>query len=309
MVRRQMVFRCARLRVPVLLGLVLGVLMVQAASAGAAVLPKPAGAPREGVGTNTDLVMSGTGPGQGVTGFIANADDPFDPVAEGYPASNPTTGFTPLSEGFAGIIHAHPAEATEPVFSLYCIDILTPTFPGIGYGIGAWDSADVPNVGYVARVLEEYYPHTDQPAALTDLNQKAAAVQAAVWFFSDRYVLSTSDPLYATVVAIVDHIRSAGPLVQPPPPSLTITPAAVSGAVGRALGPFTVTTNVSHATVTATGGSMYSNRAGTVPIADGALVPSGQKIWLRSTGTSVAVLQATSEATVPTGNVYLYDGN
>ena len=38
-------------------------------------------------------------------------------------------------------------------------------------------------------------------------------------------------------------------------------------------------------------------------------MPSGQKIWLRSSGTSSAVLQATSEATVPSGNVYLYDGN
>ena len=47
-------------------------------------------------------------------------------------------------------------------------------------------------MGYVARLLEleEYYPNTDQPVALTDLNQKAAAVQAAIWFFSDRYVLS-----------------------------------------------------------------------------------------------------------------------
>ena len=32
-------------------------------------------------------------------------------------------------------------------------------------------------------------------------------------------------------------------------------------------------------------------------------------IWLRSSGPASAVLQATSEATVPSGNVYLYDGN
>ena len=46
-----------------------------------------------------------------------------------------------------------------------------------------------------------------------------------------------------------------------------------------------------------------------MPIADGAAVPSGQKIWVRSTGPSTVVLEATAEATVPTGNVYLYDGN
>ena len=65
-------------------------------------------------------------------------------------------------------------------------------------------------MGYVARLLNEYYPNTTEPAALTDLNQKAAAVQAAIWFFSDRYVLNTSDPLHATVVAIVDDISKVG---------------------------------------------------------------------------------------------------
>jgi hypothetical protein len=55
---------------------------------------------------------------------------------------------------------------------------------------------------------------------------------------------------------------------------------------------------------------MFSNRAGTDPIPDGSTVPSGRQIWLRSAGgASSAVLQATSTATVPSGNVYLYDGN
>ena len=54
---------------------------------------------------------------------------------------------------------------------------------------------------------------------------------------------------------------------------------------------------------------MYSDAAGTVPIANGASVPSGQTIYLRSTGPSSAVLSATATADVPTGNVYLYDGD
>ena len=55
---------------------------------------------------------------------------------------------------------------------------------------------------------------------------------------------------------------------------------------------------------------MYSDAAGTVPIANGATVPSGQQIWMRSSGgASSAVLQAKATATVPSGNVYLYDGN
>ena len=134
-------------------------------------------------------------------------------------------------------------------------------------------------------------------------------MQAAIWFFTDRYVLNTADPLHGEVVKIVDHIRDAGPVGEQPKPSLTITPSQVSGPAHKVLGPFTVTTNHPPATVTATGGSMFSDAAGTVPIVNGAEVPSGQKIWLRSTGPSVAVLEASSKATVPTGNVYLYDGH
>ena len=54
---------------------------------------------------------------------------------------------------------------------------------------------------------------------------------------------------------------------------------------------------------------MSSDAAGQQPIADGATVPTGTKIWLKSTGPATATLLATSTATVPTGNVYLYDGN
>ena len=112
--------------------------------------------------------------------------------------------------------------------NLYCIDINTDTWGGIGYALGTWDASNVPNVGYVARILNEYYPNTDQPALAND-NETAAAVQAAIWFFSDRYVLNTSDPLHDAVAAITAKIINEGPLVQPPPPSLTITPATVSG--------------------------------------------------------------------------------
>lgn len=75
------------------------------------------------------------------------------------------------------------------------------------------------------------------------------------------------------------------------------------------LGPLTITTSAARATVTAVGANMFSDAAGTAPIHAGDAVPSGQKIWVRSTGPPIAVLQAASQATVPTGNVYLYDGN
>jgi hypothetical protein len=294
-------------RVPILLALLLGALW-QVAPAAAVVSGRVHARPRTGL--NTQLTLSGLGPGSSVTGFIADTSNPFDPVSMGYPASDPTTGFTAKDESFAGVIHAQPP-GSDAELSLYCIDIRTNTYIGLGYALGTWDASNVPNVGYVARLLNEYYPTTDQPAALTNLDQKAAAVQAAIWFFSDRYVLSTSDPLHDAVVAIVNHIRSQKPLTQPEPPTLTLTPSQVSGPADRVLGPFTVTTDHAPAAVTATGATMYSDPAGTIKIGDGTTgtVPSDQKIWVRSTNPAIAVLQATAVATVPTGNVYLYDGN
>ncbi len=297
-----------RAAAPVALLLALAALLLQATPASAVWHGR---APTQTArGSNTELVMSGTGPGEAVNGFIANPGSTFDPVVDGYPDGNPTAadGFTPKGEGFAGIILGRPTDGS-PEVNLYCIDILTATFGGIGYELGTWDSTTVPNVGYVARLLNEYYPNTNQPADAPSDYQRAAAVQAAIWFFTDRYVVSTSDRLYDEVVKIVDHIRLAGPVGEQPPPTLTITPSHVSGPAHKVLGPFTVTTNHPPATVTATGGSMFSDSAGTVPIAQDASVPSGTEIWVRSTGESTAVLQATSKATVPTGNVYVYDGN
>ena len=285
------------------------VALVLALAGPAAAVPRPV--PRglnPLAGSNTDFVMSGTGPGQAVQGFIANSGSSFDPVAQGYPSSNPTTGFSTLNEGFAGIIHG--ALVGGGTLNLYCIDIRTNTHSGIGYEQGSWDASNVPNVGYVARILNNYYPTVPtQPGGLSNDNQRAAAVQAAIWFFTDKYVLNTGDPLHNTVVAITDAVRAAGPLVQPPPPSLNITPSSDTAAAGQTAGPFIVNSGSVNATVTATGATMSSDAAGTQPIANGTVVPNGTFIWLRSNTAGTGTLSATATATYPSGNVYLYDGN
>ena len=293
---------------PFVLVLAFGSLLLQVASAGAVPhhAPHP---PRPRVQNNTDLVWNGQlGPGTySIDGFIPDVNNPSDAL-NGYPADDPTSGFTPSQEYFAGLIHGEPTDGS-PEVRLYCIDIRTDTLSGFGYYLGTWGAAAVPNVGYVARLLNEYYPNTAKPAGLTD-DQKAAAVQAAIWFFSDGFVLNTSTgSLRDAAARIVDHILSQGALPAPSPPTLTITPSQASGGSGSAVGPFRVRTDAPDATVLATGGSMFSDRAGTAPLPNPITVTSGTRIWLRSSGTDNAVLQATSKATVPTGNVYLYDGN
>jgi uncharacterized protein DUF5979/fibronectin-binding protein len=259
----------------------------------------------------TQLTLTDTGPGTSVNGFLADPDNPFDPVSEGYPTTDPApgTGWTAQGESFAGVIIGTPPGETSTL-ELYCINIRTDTFIGVGYQLGTWDSANVQNIGYVARLLNTYYPETDEPAALTNLDQKAAAVQAAIWFFSDRYVLSTSDHLHNAVAAIVADVISKGALPEPSPPTLTITPSSLAGPVGSLLGPFTVTSStVGEASVSAVGGTMYSDATGTTQIPDGSTVPSGTRIWVRSTGPPSVGILATATATVPSGNAYLYDQN
>lgn len=298
-----------RRRVSAVLALVVGAFLLQIANAGAVFHRGPH--PRTAERSNTDMRMSGTGAGGSVTGYIADLDNPWDSATEPYPATNPPqpTGWEAKNEGFAGIIHGTPVGGGSTL-NLYCIDIRTNTYAGIGYTLGSWDAAGVPNVGLVARLLDDYYPNTDAPAGLT-ADQKAAAVQAAIWYFSDKYALRTTDPLHDEVADIVHAVQEKGPVPNPEPPSLTLTPASLSG-TRHVLGPFTLATDAPPATVTATGGTMYSNARGTELIGNGttAEVPSGQKIWLRPAGGShTAVLQAVSTATVPSGNVYLYDGN
>ena len=123
---------------------------------------------------------------------------------------------------------------------MYCIDLLTPTQIGFGYTLGEWSESNVPNVGYVARLLNSYYPKLTLPP-LANNNERAAAVQSSIWFFTDRYVLLPTNPLFSAVSGIVADVITAGPLVQPPTPTVDMRAAAddlgADRLAGRALHP------------------------------------------------------------------------
>ncbi len=266
--------------------------------------PERVGSPGSGP---AQLVMAGTGPGHGVTGFIGPVGSISDPSVP-YPASNPGAPFTPLNEGFAGIVLGAPVGGGADV-QLYCINIRTNTFAGVGYDLGTWDAANVSNVGYVAQLLNNYYPTVPAQPPLGPVSDRAAAVQAAIWYFSDNYVVSTGDALHDTVAAIVNNVIVLGPLVNPPPPSLQITPATDSGPIESLVGPYTVVSPQEAAVVNATDGLMFADSTGTTPIANGTSVPDGTQIWLRRDTLGSVTLTATATAVVPGGNVYLYAHN
>lgn len=91
------------MRLLVLLALGVVALLVQASVAGAVWHGRPSRTPPT-TRSNTQLRLSSLGPGQGVSGFIADTGNPFNPVIDGYPDSDPTTGWSPRDEGFERII-------------------------------------------------------------------------------------------------------------------------------------------------------------------------------------------------------------
>jgi TQXA domain-containing protein len=258
-----------------------------------------------------DLTVSSLGSGRyNVPGFLDDPPGSFNPLAQEYPTSNPTSGFTANTEYFVGSIRARTSDGIE--IPVYCIDIRTPTGFGFTYWLGNWDAATVPRVGFVAYILNKYYPATAEPAGLND-DDKAAAVQAAIWYFTDGFVVNTSQTtVHAAVAAIVADAKTNGPLPAPAPPSLSIAPTTLSGPAGQSLGPFTVTVTgvASQATVNVTPPDveMFADAAAAISLAPGSTIDSGTTIYLRSSTPRSIVLQAVARASVPSGNAYLYTG-
>lgn len=255
-----------------------------------------------------EVTMTGTGPGSAVTGGLPPVGAAFDPTT-GYPADVPE-GYETDNPSFAGVITTVDLDGNTQ--QMYCIDIRTSTYTGLGYEGGTWSESNVPNIGYVNRVLNSYYPEQPGlPAGAPSDDVRAAAVQAAVWFFSDGFVLQDTDPVRPFTLAIVQAVLLAGPLTEPPAPDVYIEPPVAAGPVDGVTGPFTVTAaEGAELTVSVPEGyTLYTDAAGTVPVTNP--VGSGTQVWVRSTAqtTDPVVINARAVVPVETGNVYLYAGN
>ncbi|MER2138219.1 MAG: thioester domain-containing protein, partial [Arthrobacter sp.] len=230
-----------------------------------------------GTSDETDIVITSLGFGEAVNGAIppVGATWPID----SYPTTRPA-GYETENVDFAGIIETQDAQGTTTA-QMYCIDLRTSTRIGIGYVNGTWSEANVPNIGYVERILNTYYPSSNLPAGLNN-NQRAAAVQAAIWFFTDGYVVNPRSPLYSAVAGIVNATIAAGPQTEPPAPDISVTPATAEASVNDVAGPYTVEGQEgADITVTVSDGfTLYADAAGTVPLDNP--VESGTQVWVRS---------------------------
>lgn len=254
----------------------------------------------------------------------------FDPVRDGYPDDAEVTGWAPFdTEGqpmYLGTIGVMDRYGNTGL--TYCIDLDHETTDGVNYKSEDWTDAHVPNIGYVEYIITHYYPFVSGQPAVTnpgyyrDDDYRAAAVQAAIWFFTDKVALAPVSRLYYTsyssfytsvlhnlTVQIVKEALDHGPVPEPHRPTVTITPAAMAVPLnGEIVGPFTVTAD-GPATIRTAGVEVFTDQAGTQPLQDGDQVEPGAQLWARvipGSGEHRFVLDRVVRQ--PTGTVYLYDG-
>ncbi|GAB2831615.1 hypothetical protein GCM10022221_33130 [Actinocorallia aurea] len=251
----------------------------------------------------TEARITGTGDGLTTAGGIAPSG--FDPLDQRYPATRPADDTA--HSGWAGLIRVEDSAGNTAL--TYCIDLETDTQIGVNYELGEWDESNVPNLGYVEHILLNYYPAVaDQPQAANN-NLRAAAVQAAIWYFTDKFVLNTDSTYRALTEQIVNDALAAGPRPEPEEPRIEVTPDTMDvPSTGEIVGPFRVTGNVS-GTLKATGVEVFTDREGRNRLENGDEVEPRTTLWARSVSAVSSqgfVIERTTE--IRTGAVFLYDG-
>lgn len=255
-------------------------------------------------GLLTDVQFTITALRSSVAGSIVPVQVPM-PV---YPAPGPNT---------EGVVPAALLVLTDPVTGqtglAYCFDFHTGTDYGYGYNPGVWSEANVPNNAAIHYILTNFYPFVPTaPASLPAAIDKVAAVQSAIWYLSDGFVLATtvSPAIIAATTAIVNQARLQT-VPEPVEPTLTVTPSTLQApASGELTGPFLVGGNVTGSLLESNPGTqLFFDQAGTLPIAIGDPIPPGSQVWVSFVGGGATTgFTIAGETTVPKGTVYLYDG-
>lgn len=232
----------------------------------------------------------------------------IDPATVPYPA---TPGVPVAATTTAQAVLRDINDPTGPIQGLaYCIDLNTDTTTGVNYKLGPWSDANVPNLVFVNYILTHYFPNVPSAPGGT-LVQKVAAVQAAIWYFTDHFILDPSDPVRANAAAIVADAQQNAAGGPPPLPTLTITPSTTQiPTTGDLVGPFTVGGSAASGTLETRGVQVFADAAGTQPLADGDTVAQGSQLWAKYVSTTTPQgFRLTSIQSVVQGNVFLYDGS
>src|SRR5690606_16854006 len=197
----------------------------------------------------------------------------------------------------------------------YCIDIHNQAGRGPLDEID-WETSGVANLEAIKAILVNYTADGDEPADFPLVGSKAdraLAIQAAIWHYSDGFDLADVKPEsnpnvtpdnvkanYQTILEAVDggHISGGGE----PTVSLSITPPDVTeGNVGDLVGPYVVNTTASSVTVTTSDGITLHDAEGQ-PFTG--TVTDGTELWLSAGDAIEGTISASAQAEVKVGRVF-----
>lgn len=183
----------------------------------------------------------------------------------------------------------------------YCIDLQTEITIGEDDLVETpWATSGIARLDEVSYILHTYTASSD--ALVGTLDQRAAAIQAAIWTLTDGFELrpGANPPEIVTSYATIMASIPAEGLPVEPAPSLEITPATAHATVGEVAGPFTVhTTATGDVALTVTGGEVVEWTSG-LPITTAV---DGTRFGVRAASAGGATVTATATATVHAGRV------
>jgi len=253
-------------------------------------------------------------------------------------AADPVTGTAGAGEGIDIAVGTkadqHPATTSALSLTIdgkkhvaYCVDFFSdgvPTTPD-AYSETTWSGSAIKgDLGKVQWVLTHGYPSVSAAALLTAAGVKTApapalatkiayaGTQAAIWNFSDNLPLVARDDVtdkskvasaavYTAVQQVFDFLVKNASSLPEPAPTLTITPASLTGEVGTRVGPFTVmSSGTDDITLTATGGTLVDKDGKPVTT-----LKSGGEFFVTGVTAGKATVTATGNGTVPMGRVFV----
>lgn len=272
--------------------------------------------------STTPAMAAGSDPGDGasddgvyigITGSTAGPSlvgllpptGPSAPTDLTYPTADPA-GYTPVARDTA-VLDAETLKPAGDTLQLYGVE--ANATPGANYEAVSRAAYGNVNAGFVATVVYNSYPSVSGIAAPGNFTapEMIAATQAVIWWYTDGFVLSTSDPLHAAVAWMVTVFNGMGPTADDvTTPGLELTGPTDFVAPGELAGPFTVESDgaTTH-TVDAGPATMYRDAEGTKPVPAGDELPVGTPFWVGSDAAGAVDVTATSNVVTQPGQFYM----
>ncbi len=195
----------------------------------------------------------------------------------------------------------------------YCVDVTNPNMQ-VGFafdqvplgqlaGMGGLNSS---NLQIIAAIATYEYPNTDPRFTLNgSTDRKGAGVQAAIWHYSNNFMIdasSTDAIVVANYNTVINRVNTnVYPSLNGGLNTSLQSPAATTGVTGDVIGPFVVHTGASSLDLTLAGGTRVD--ASGNPVA-GTSVVDGEQIFVKSGTAGTATISVNGLIHVPTSVGY-----